>query len=89
MDYHNLKGYSAVQLDIQERICGFHQLYKNKDMEKHKYIGSAYKCVHCAKYGCDDCLHHKLYKTNKHLDVYICSPCFHREQVKTVIFKKI
>ena len=79
------KGYSSVQIEILDRICGFHQLYKDKDMEKHKYEGPAYKCVNCNKYGCDMCLYHKAFQTNQKLDVYICSPCYYRHQVKLMI----
>jgi len=66
----------------KERICGFHQLYNNKVMEKHKYTGKAYKCLKCKEVGCFYCLNKKDLELYSSDNIYICSPCYYREQLK-------
>lgn len=82
----NANSVSNTHLHIEEdRTCYFHQLYKDKDQEHHKYFGPAYKCVSCEKYGCNTCLNHKSYATDQRLNMFICSPCYYRHQVKQMI----
>jgi len=81
----SLKHHSSRQLIIQNRICDFHQLYQNRDKEKHPYNGPAFYCVECNKYGCKDCIHSTTYTTDQNKSIFICAPCYYRHQVRLSI----
>lgn len=70
------------------RVCEFHQLYKDKDMEKHKYTGRAYRCLKCRKIGCLCCLNRKDWELYVSNNIFVCSPCYYHEQLRISIRKK-
>ena len=68
-------------LEEKERTCEFQQLYGDKARQDHSFVGRAYRCEECCCTGCYDCLWPDGWETRLRDNIFMCYPCYRRNQM--------